>query len=57
MENRLLRLKTVLQLIPVSKSSWYEGMKIGIYPKPVKLSARIVAWREKDIRALIEQQA
>lgn len=41
--------------IPVSKSTWWAGVKSGRYPKPVKLGPRITAWRVKDIRALIEK--
>lgn len=41
-------------IIPVSKSSWWAGVKSGRYPKPVKLGARTTAWRAEDIRALIE---
>ena len=41
-------------LIPVSKSTWWAGVKSGRYPKPVKLSARVSAWRVEDIRAFIE---
>jgi len=41
-------------LIPVSKSAWWEGVKSGRYPAPVKLGPRITAWRVEDIRALIE---
>ncbi len=40
--------------IPVSKSTWWAGIKTGRYPKPVKLSARISAWRVEDIRAFID---
>jgi prophage regulatory protein len=43
--------------IPVSKSTWWAGIKTGRYPKPVKLSARISAWRVEDIRAFIEDGA
>jgi len=39
--------------IPVSKSSWWQGIKDGRYPKPVKLGPRITAWRVEDIRTLI----
>lgn len=39
--------------IPVSKSTWWAGVKSGRYPKPVKLGPRITAWRVEDIRALI----
>jgi prophage regulatory protein len=40
--------------IPVSKSTWWAGIKTGRFPKPVKLGPRITAWRVEDIRALIE---
>lgn len=40
--------------IPVSKSCWWAGVKSGRFPKPVKLSERVTAWRAEDIRALIE---
>lgn len=50
-----LRLPEVLKLIPVSKSAWWEGVARGIYPKPIKLSARTTAWRVKDIQEFIDQ--
>lgn len=50
-----IRLPAVLSVIPVSKSTWWAGVKSGRYPKPVKLGERITAWRVEDIRALIEQ--
>jgi len=42
-------------LFPVSKSTWFEGIKSGRYPAGVKLSERCTAWRVSDIMALIEQ--
>ena len=51
----LLRLSTVLQLIPVSKSTWWLGVKTGLYPQPVKLGPKTTAWRAEDIRVLIER--
>jgi prophage regulatory protein len=39
--------------IPVSKSTWWAGVKAGRYPAPVKLGPRITAWRVEDVRALI----
>lgn len=41
--------------IPVSKSTWWAGVKSGRYPQPVKLSKRCTAWRVEDIRALVDQ--
>ena len=52
-QTKLLRLPAVLALIPVSRSTWFAGVKSGRYPQPVKLGTRIVAWREEDIRSYI----
>ena len=41
-------------LIPVSKSTWWAGVKSGRYPRAVKLGPRITAWRVEDIRRLIQ---
>ncbi len=51
------RRKGISPIIPVSKSSWWAGVKAGKYPKPVKLSARCTCWRVEDIRALIARHA
>lgn len=52
-----LRLPAVLAIFPVSKSTWWAGVKDGRYPAGHKLSARVTAWRVEDIRALIEQES
>ncbi len=55
-----LRLKSILGPngpIPVSKSTWWAGVKDGRFPKPVKLGTRIAVWRVEDIRALLETGA
>jgi prophage regulatory protein len=44
-------------LYPVSKSTWWAGVKSGRFPKPVKLGPRITAWRVEDIRALLARSA
>jgi len=53
-ETGFLRLPQVLAVFPVSKSTWWAGVRTGRYPAAVKLSARTTAWRAEDIRALIE---
>ena len=42
-------------LIPVCKSVWWDGVKTGRFPKPIKIGPRTTAWRVEDIRILIEQ--
>lgn len=44
----------VAGVFPVSRSTWYQGVKDGRYPAPTPLGARAVAWRVEDIRALIQ---
>lgn len=46
--------KNVVGIFPISKSSWWSGIKTGKYPKPVKLSDRITAWRVEDIQKLMQ---
>jgi predicted DNA-binding transcriptional regulator AlpA len=41
--------------IPVGRSTWWQGVKTGRFPKPVKLGPRTTAWKVEDIRALIEK--
>jgi prophage regulatory protein len=41
-------------IIPVGRSTWWEGVKDGRFPKPVKISERTTAWKVEDIKSLIE---
>ena len=43
-------------IIPVGKSTWWNGVRSGRYPPGVKISSRCTAWRVEDIRKLIESQ-
>lgn len=46
---QLLRLPEVLSLLRISRSTFYEGIKLGIYPKGVRLGKRSVAWWLHDL--------
>ncbi len=50
-----VRLPQVLSVFPVSKSTWWAGCQKGRFPRPIKLSQRVTAWRVEDIHALIER--
>ena len=54
-ETGFVRLREVLTVIPVGKTCWWEGVKSGRFPKPVKLSPRCTAWRAEDIHELIQR--
>jgi prophage regulatory protein len=40
-------------IIPISKSSWWLGVKQGKYPPGIKISPRITFWKAEDIIKLI----
>ncbi|WP_298626222.1 AlpA family transcriptional regulator [uncultured Legionella sp.] len=44
-------------LIPVSKSTWWEGIKSGRFPQPVKISPRVTVWRVDDIRSFLKKES
>lgn len=48
-----VRLSQVLQVIPISRSAWYNGVRDGKYPAPLALDARTKVYRVEDVRALI----
>jgi len=60
----LLRLKQIIgdpkadppepAIIPISRSSWLEGVRKGRFPKPIKLGPRTTCWRYSDIVDFIE---
>ena len=51
-----IRLSVVLTVIPVSKSTWWDGVRTGRFPKPRKFGPKISAWNVIEIRALINQE-
>lgn len=51
-----VRLPSILRVFPVSRSTWWEGVRQKRYPQPVKLGPRITAWKVEDIRAFLAAQ-
>ena len=62
-ENGFLRLAQIIgnpkagiaPIFPVSRTTWYQGVKIGKYPKPYKLSERCSAYLRSDIIELLNK--
>lgn len=47
----LLRIQKVLQIVPVSRSTWYSWMEAGRAPAGVKLGPHLRVWRASEIAA------
>jgi prophage regulatory protein len=54
-EGGLLRLEAVLQILQISRSSFYAGIKDGRFPPPVRLGPRTSAWRRDDIMRIVAE--
>lgn len=42
-------------IVPASSSTLWRWVNAGTFPRPVKLSDRVTAWRCEDVRAWLEQ--
>lgn len=44
------------KIIPVGATTLWRWVNAGKFPKPIKLSERVTAWRCEDVRAWMDQQ-
>jgi len=50
----LVRVSQIVRFLPISKCTWWNGVRAGRYPKPIKLGPNTTVWRAEDVRALAE---
>jgi prophage regulatory protein len=48
--DRILRLKAVIDMTGLARTTLYRRMQEGTFPKSVQISVRCVGWRESAIR-------
>jgi prophage regulatory protein len=54
--NRLIRLREVLQIVPVSASTWWNWVATSRAPVPVRLGKRCTCWRYADVIAMADRE-
>lgn len=52
-----MRQPQVLEIVPFSSATLWRMVAKSTFPKPVKLSERVTAWRVGDVRQFLETQA
>ena len=52
-----VRLPQVLHVLGIGKTTFWEGIKTGRFPAPIKLGPRTSVWKVEDIRSLISRIA
>ncbi len=55
-ETGFIRQSALLPLLGFSATTLWRRVKQGSFPRPLKLSVNVTAWRAEDIRAWIESQ-
>ena len=50
---KLYRINQVLEVIPVSKTTWWNGVRDGRFPKPIR-NGRMTFWKSGDIDSFID---
>ena len=53
----LLRLRTVMEVTGLARSTIYRLVAEHRFPAPVKLAERAVAWRHDDVRTWVSRRA
>ena len=48
-----VRLPQVLHVLGIGKTTFWDGIKTGRFPAPIKLGPRTAVWLVDDIRGLI----
>ena len=56
-DDAFVRLPVVLGVFPVGETTWWNGIKAGKFPRPIRISHRVNAWRVADIRKLLAASA
>ncbi|WP_425311180.1 helix-turn-helix transcriptional regulator [Leptospirillum ferriphilum] len=53
---QVLRLRELLKLSGLSKSTIYARIKEGDFPKPIRLGPRSIGWFQHDIESWLESR-
>lgn len=55
--NRIIRRAELLTIIGVSRSTLYQWMADGIFPRPIKLGRRAVGWPSSALNLWLNSRA
>ena len=45
--------EAISPILPISATSWWNGVKSGKYPKSIKLGPRTTVWRASEVFAIV----
>lgn len=53
---RILRMKAVIEITGLARSTVYKYVAEGIFPKPISLGGRSVGWLESEVHSWIQSR-
>lgn len=56
LEDRYLRIKDVVEMLSISRSSIYRMVQEGKFPKQIKLTERTAVWKLSAINAWVAER-
>ncbi len=54
-QEKFLKINQVMEVTGLSKSEIYKRVKLGTFPKQIKLSFRSIVWVESEIQLWIQE--
>jgi prophage regulatory protein len=51
-DDKLLKINDCLEIIPMARSTWWQGVKEGTLPQPIKIGASTF-WKASDLQTFI----
>ena len=51
--DRLIKIKEVMLILSIKKTTLYAGMQKGIFPQPIRFNKRLIRWRLSEIMEII----
>ena len=53
--DELVSVREITSVLKIGPTKWWEGVKSGLYPQPIKLGSRCTRWSRNSIKQLMER--
>ncbi|WP_019676939.1 AlpA family phage regulatory protein [Arsukibacterium perlucidum] len=54
---KIIRIHEVLAIVKISRSLWYQSIRDGDAPRPIKPGPRVSFWIEEEVHAWLDRKA
>ena len=54
-DDELVSVKEIIAVLKIGPTKWWDGVRRGIYPRPIKLGNRCTRWTKSSIERLMQK--